>query len=363
MSLTHWGKYMKASKNWKYAVATFGVIALALTSCSSKSTPSNTASAINLTGSGSTFAIPLLDACKAGFTGATGNTYTYTGGGSGAGRTASDKGINDFNFSDTPHTAATRLATVIHIPVIAAPIAVMYKLTLAQPLKLSATTIAGIFGGTITKWNDAAIAGENPGVALPAKAIKVIYRSDASGTTGNFTNFLYGMASTVWTKAGSNDFKSGFPGALDSSANLGRIVGAAGSSGVTALAGSTPDSITYAEKSYAKAAGLSIADIKNAAGNYQVPDAAGTSAFLGAATVNSNGYLTFNYGTTIANAYPLGIVSYALVDTTSKNGAALKGFLNYVLDSKCPTTDPSLEYASISGPLLTLDKAQIAKLG
>lgn len=354
---------MKISKNWKFAVATFGVIALALTSCSSKSTPSNNAAAVNLTGSGSTFAIPLLDACKAGFTGATGNTYTYTGGGSGAGRTASDKGINDFNFSDTPHTAATRLATVIHIPVIAAPIAVMYKLDLTQPLKLSASTIAGIFGGTITKWNDSAIAGENAGVTLPAKSIQVIYRSDASGTTGNFTNFLHGMAPSVWAKIGSNDFKSGFPGALDSAANLGRIVGAAGSSGVTALAGSTPNSITYAEKSYAKAAGLSIADIKNAAGNYQVPDAAGTSAFLGAATVNANGYLTFNYDTKIANAYPLGIVSYALVDTKSKNGVAIKGFLNFILNPKCPSTNPSLEYATISGPLLTLDEAQIAKVG
>lgn len=354
---------MKVSKNWKFAVATFGVIALALTSCSSKSTPSNNAAAVNLTGSGSTFAIPLLDACKAGFTGVTSNTYTYTGGGSGAGRTASDKGINDFNFSDTPHTAATRLATVIHIPVIAAPIAVMYKLDLAQPLKLSAATIAGIFGGAITRWNDAAIAGENPGVALSAKFIKVIYRSDASGTTGNFTNFLHGMAPSVWAKVGSNDFKSGFPGALDSAANLGRIVGAAGSSGVTALAGSTPDSITYAEKSYAKAAGLSIADIKNASGNYQVPDAAGTSAFLGAATVNANGYLTFNYDTKIANAYPLGIVSYALVDTKSKNGVAIQGFLNFILDPKCPATNPSLEYAAITGPLLSLDVAQIAKIG
>ena len=80
--------------------------------------------AVNLIGAGSTFAIPLLDSCKAGFSGATGNSYTYTGGGSGAGRAASDKGINDFNFSDTPHLAASRLASVIHIPVIAAPIAV-----------------------------------------------------------------------------------------------------------------------------------------------------------------------------------------------------------------------------------------------
>lgn len=354
---------MKMTKKWIFAILILIAAVVAALLFAAKPSPTKTAAGINLTGSGSTFAIPLLDACKAGYSTSSGNTYTYTGGGSGAGRTASDKGINDFNFSDTPHTAATRLATVIHVPVIAAPIAVMYKLNVAQPLKLSAATIAGIFGGTITMWNDPAIVAENSGVTLPSSPIKVIYRSDASGTTGNFTNFLHGMAPTVWTKLGSNDFKSGFPGAIDSASNLGRVVGAAGSSGVTALAGGTPDSITYAEKSYAKAAGLSIADIKNAAGNFQAPDAAGTSAFLGAATVNANGYLTFNYGTTIANAYPLGIVSYALVDTTSKNGAALKSFLNYILDPKCPTSNPSLEYATITGPLLAVDKAQIAKIG
>ena len=353
---------MKITKKWTFAVLILIAAIIAVILFSARPTSTKSAAGINLTGEGSTFAIPLLDACKTGYTTATGNTYTYMGGGSGAGRTASDKGINDFNFSDTPHTAATRLPSVIHVPVIAAPIAVMYKFDLLQPLKLSAGTIAGIFGGTILRWDDAAIVGENPGVSLPPKSIQVIYRSDASGTTGNFTNFLHGMAPSIWTKSGSNDFKSGFPGNIESAANLGRVVGAAGSSGVAALAGSTPYSITYAEKSYAKASGLSIANIKNAAGNFQAPDASGTSAFLGAATMNPNGYLSFDYNTATSNAYPLGIVSYALVDTKSKNGAAIKSFLNYVLDPKCPTTNPSLEYATITGPLLTLDKAQIAKI-
>ncbi len=353
---------MKMTKKWIFAVLILILAIVAALLFAAKPSSTKTAASINLTGAGSTFAIPLLDACKAGYTAASGNTYTYTGGGSGAGRAASDKGINDFNFSDTPHTAATRLATVIHVPVIAAPIAVMYKLNLAKPLKMSAITIAGIFSGLITKWNDPTIAAENPGVTLPAKPIHVIYRADASGTTGNFTNFLHGMAASAWPNNGSNDFKSGFPGDLQSAANLGRVVGAAGSSGVTALAGSTPNSITYAEKSYAKAAGLEIADIRSAAGNYVSPDAAGTSAFLGAASVNANGYLTFNYGTTVANAYPLGIVSYALVDTKAKNSAAIKSFLNYILSSKCPETNPSLEYATITGPLLAVDTTQIAKI-
>lgn len=379
---------MKITKSLKIAVAAVAITLFATQSASA---------AVNLTGAGSTFAIPLLDSCKAGFSDATGNSFTYTGGGSGAGRSASDKGINDFNFSDTPHTASSRLASVIHIPVIAAPIAVMYRLNTTKTLNLSPATIAGIFGGTITKWNDPAIVADNnrsivqinykkdkagavvkdksgkPVVqskrtiktymTMPNKKITVIYRADSSGTSGNFTNFLHGTAASIWTNSGNNNFATSFPGNLNDMDNLGRIVSATGSAGVAALAGKTLYSITYDEKSYAKAAGLGVANIKNAAGNFQAPDSGGTSAFLGAATVADNGYLTFNYTTTEAGAYPLGIVSYALVDTKAKNAAAVKALVSYILDPKCASADPSLEYTTITGPLLALDKAQIAKIG
>ena len=356
---------MKISKPRKIVIAVVAVALLAIVyALLPKSGSSPVANgAINLTGSGSTFAIPLLDACKSGYATATGNTYTYSGGGSGAGRSASDQGIGDFNFSDTPHTATTRLATVIHVPVIAAPIAVMYNLSIAQTLNLSPATVAGIFGGIITKWNDAAIAADNAQMTLPADKIQVIYRSDSSGTSGNFTNFLHGMAPTIWPKSGNNDFKVGFPGDINAVSNVGRIVSTSGSAGVSVLAGKTPFAITYAEKNYAQAAGLKVAKIKNAAGNFQTPDAAGTSAFLGAATVDPNGFLTFNYQTTEPGAYPLGIVSYALVDTKAKNAAAIKSLLTYILDPKCPGTNPSLGYAAITGSLHDLDVKQIAKIG
>jgi phosphate transport system substrate-binding protein len=379
---------MKRSTTWKIATA---IAALALFVAQPVS------AAVNLTGAGSTFAIPLLDSCKAGYLVTSGNTYTYSGGGSGAGRSASDKGIGDFNFSDTPHTASTRLATVIHIPIIAAPIALMYNLGITQTLNLSPATIAGIFSGTITKWNDPAIVADNnrtlktvmykknskgevikdktgapvvlrtrtfkTHLTLSAHKIYVIYRADSSGTSGNFTNFLHGMAPTVWPNSGNNSFSSSFPGKINDVANLGRIVSASGSAGVTSLAGKTKFSITYAEKNYAKVAGLKVANVKNAAGNYQAPDAGGTSAFLGAATADPNGFLTFDYNTTEAGAYPLGIVTYALVDTTTKNAAEVKSFLNYILDPKCPGTDPSLEYTTITGALHALDVKQIAKIG
>ena len=353
---------------------------------------------VNLTGAGSTFAIPLLDACKAGYLASSGNTYTYSGGGSGAGRSASDKDIGDFNFSDTPHTAATRLATIIHIPVLAAPIAVMYKLNLSKPLNLSPETVAGIFGGTITSWNDPAIVADNnrsiktvtykkdkEGVVLkdksgspmvlntrtvktyltlPDKKIQVVYRADSSGTSGAFTNFLYGAAGSVWTKNGNNDFKTSFPGNINSISNLGRIVGASGSAAVSALAAKTPYSITYAEKNYGKANKLAVANIQNAAGNFQAPDAGGTSAFLGESTVDpKTGILTLDYKTKNAGAYIIGTVAYALVKTNAKNPTDVKSFLTYILDPKCPNTDPTLEYTTITGTLRDINLKQIAKIG
>jgi phosphate transport system substrate-binding protein len=379
---------MKITKSLKIAAAALALSFFAVAP----------ASAVGLTGAGATFPQPLIDVCKAGFATDTGHSFTYGGGGSGTGRTNSDKGVGDVNFSDTPHTASTRVSSVIHIPVVAAPVAVMYNLpNKSKTLNLSANTVAGIFAGTITKWNDPAIVADNnrsvttiiyrknadgsvkkdakgnPVVlrkdtrtvyyTLPNQAIKVVYRSDSSGTQGNFTNYLAAAAPSIWTKPGNNVFASTFPGNLNAPENLGRITGASQSSGVTVQAGKTPYSITFAEKNFAKAQKLGIANIQNAAGNFQAPDAAGTSAFLGAATADANGFLNFNYKTTVAGAYPLGIVSYALVDTKTTNAAAVKQLLNYLLSAKCVNTDPSLEFSQISGELLALNLRQIAKIG
>ena len=273
--------------------------------------------AVSLTGAGATFPAPIIEACKAGYNKDTGNTLTYGLGGSGAGRSASDKQTGIVNFSDTPHLAARE--GVIHIPVVAAPIAVMYNIGNKKPLYLSPATVAGIFGGTITKWNDPKIVADNnravqeviyklnkKGVVkknkagapkvlrtvtrnirytLPSQSIKVIYRSDSSGTQGNFTAALNGAAPEVWTKAGNNAFASTFPGNLNDKANLGRITGASGSAAVAAAAAKTRYSITFAEASYAKDNGLAIASINNEPGNWQSPTSGGVSAFLGSAKI------------------------------------------------------------------------------
>jgi phosphate transport system substrate-binding protein len=275
----------------------------------------------------------------------------------------------------------------------------MYKIGNDKPLYLSPATVAGIFGGTITKWNDPKIVEDNnrsvketifktdvkgqvskdksgkPIVlreitrkiryTLPNKPIKVIYRSDSSGTNGNFTAALNGAAPEVWTKAGNNSFTTTFPGNINAVANLGRIVGASGSAAVAALAAKTPYSITYAESSYAKTNGLAIANIKNEAGNWQAPSSGGVSAFLGAAKISDKGIVTYDYKTKDPGSYLFGSISYALVDTKQKDAEtakAVKDLLTYLLDPKCPNTSPALEYTTITGKFRDVNVALIAKI-
>jgi len=355
---------------------------------------------VAITGDGSSFAAPLVNACKVGWQNAnTANGYTlasYGANGSGTGRTNSDKGIGDFNFSDAVHTTA--LPTVIQIPVVAAPVAIVYNLGGRDGLVLSQATLSKIFAGQITKWNDPAIVKENnttttkvifkedgngnpakdaagkPIVlrtqtvknrfSLPNKTINVIVRSDSSGTTQNLVNFFIAQFPTTWTKASSGTFSSVFPGDINGAGNLGRFIGVKGSALLASAVKSTAYSISYVESSYGTKKALGIAAIQNAAGNYQLPDAAGTAAFLGAATAASNGALTFNYNTKEAGAYVLGIVTYALIDTakTGDSVKATKSFLQYLLSPACPTTDSTLEYTTITGALLKVDNDLLAKL-
>ena len=361
---------------------------------------STPAHAVDLQGSGASFPALLIEACKAPFATASGHSFTYASSGSGTGRSNSDKSIGDFWFSDAAHTAATKRASLIHVPVVAAPIGILHNLPSRNTLSLSATTIAGIFAGTITRWNDTAIVKDNnraydkivyktkggqlvkdskgePVVAkkiatttrytLPDKPIKVIYRSDSSGTTENFTNYLNKSAPTVWTKAKASVFTSSFPGEINSAANLGRIVGASSSTGVSQLAGKTPYSITFAEVNYAVANKLKVAHVINPAGSAVEPTSVSTSAFLAQGAMDANGIVTFDYATKEAGAYTLGIVSYMLVDTAypdKTRAAAVKALANYVLSPTCANDKgAALGFSVIDGAFKKKAEDQIAKIG
>jgi phosphate transport system substrate-binding protein len=361
---------------------------------------STPAHAVDLSGSGASFPNALIQACKASYSTATGHSFTYADGGSGPGRTASDNKIGDFWFSDAAHVGANKRATVIHAPVIAAPIGILHNLPSRKTLVLSANTIAGIFAGTITKWNDPAIAKDNnrtinkvtyktkggqivkdskgdPIVLkstpvnisynLPNKTIKVIYRSDSSGTSENFTNYLNKSAPTVWTKAKASTFTSSFPGVINSPENLGRVVGAQSSSGVSLLAGKTPYSITYAEPNWAVQNKLKIADVINPAGAAVTPTSVTTSAFLSQGAMDANGIVTFDYATKEAGAYTLGIVSYMLVETNyadKTKAAAVKALATHLLSPGCAKTiGEPLGFSVLDGEFRKKAEAQVAKIG
>jgi phosphate transport system substrate-binding protein len=361
---------------------------------------STPAHAVDLQGSGASFPALLVEACKAPFATASGHSYTYASSGSGTGRSNSDKSIGDFWFSDAAHTAASKRASIIHVPVIAAPIGILHNLPSRKTLTLSASTIAGIFAGTITRWDDPAIVKDNnrsvnkvtyktkngvivkdskgdPIVSkttpattsynLPSKPIKVIYRSDSSGTTENFTNFLNKSAPSVWTKVKASVFTSSFPGNINAPENLGRIVGASSSTGVSQLAGKTPYSITFAEVNYAAANKLKVADVLNPAGSAVTPNSVTTSAFLSQGAMDANGIMTFDYATKEPGAYTLGIVSYMLVDTSytdKTRAAAVKALATYLLSPTCAKDKGSdLGFSVIDGEFKKKAEAQIAKIG
>lgn len=359
------------------------------------------AHAANLQGSGASFPALLIEACKAPFAATTSHTFTYSAAGSGKGRSDSDKSLGDFWFTDAPHTASSKRSSIIHVPAVAAPIAILHNVPNSKTLQFSAETLAKIFSGQITMWNDPQILADNnrtnttviysknadgslkkdakgdpivlksrtltSKVILPNKKIQVVYRSDNSGTSENFTNFLNKSAPSVWTKAKSGTFKDSFPGNINDISNLGRIVGASSSSGVTQQAGKTPYSITYAEVSYAKANKLKVANVINPAGASVAPDSTGVSAFLAQASQDANGYLTFDYATKEKGAYPLGIVSYLLADTKypdKTKAAAVKEFAQFILSPKCARdAGEDLGFSVIDGDFLKKALAQVAKIG
>ena len=355
--------------------------------------------AVDLTGSGASFVDPLLQACKAGYAKATNHSYVYTSTGSGTGRRNADSKLGDFWFTDTPHTAATKRSTVFHAPIVAAPISVLVNLPAKKDIYLSPTTVAKIFAGEITKWNDPAIVADNnrsvtttvyrkdaqgnavkdkdgnpvvlrsgtKGIiyTLPNQPIKVIFRADGSGTSGNFTKWLNGVAPTVWTKPGNDAFTTAFPGNINAPGNIGRIVGANQSQGIATLAAKTKYSITYAEKNWGDAYGLRSAYIGNESGNFAAPDSGAVSAFLAEASQNADGIVTFDYKTKVAGAYTLGIVSYMLVETEyadKARGAAVKQLAEHILSPGCAAVDSKLGFVVLTGSYLTKANALIAKM-
>ena len=260
------------------------------------------ANAAVLKASGATSVAGLIDKCKADYQSATGHSFDYPGGGSGAGKTAFTNGTVDFAFSDSVHSPL--IANEIHVPTVLWPVAILTNLTGSnKPVTLSTSTVAGIFAGKITKWNDPAIVADNnrtintiiykkdasgkvakdangaPIVlrtaqvtqhrTMPNLSITVIYRSDNSGTSNNLSRALNKLSPDIWSKSPNDSFANAFPGSI--TADPVRFRAAAGSAGVSLLASKTKGAITYAELSFAATYNLGLTSVINMAGNAILP--------------------------------------------------------------------------------------------
>jgi phosphate transport system substrate-binding protein len=259
-----------------------------------------------LNGAGATFPQPVYQEWAANFQKEYGTTVNYQGIGSGGGIAQFTAGTVDFGATDSAMkdeelAAAQKKGEPLHIPTVLGAVTVSYNVEgVEKGLKLDGATIADIFLGKVTKWNDPEIAKQNSGVNLPANDITVCHRSDESGTTANFTSFL-----VAYSKA----WESG-PGS-DKSVEWPTGTGAKGNDGVAACIKQNQNSVGYVEQAYALANDFTYAAVKNKAGKYVEPTLEATAAAAeGASPPEDLRFATIDADA--ENAYPISAVTFML---------------------------------------------------
>jgi phosphate transport system substrate-binding protein len=306
----------------------------------------------DLTGAGATFPYPLYRSWISSFHAKTNTKVNYQNIGSGGGIKQLSEQTVDFGASDAPMTdqelAAAKGGPIFHIPTVVGVVALAYNLPeLTQPLKLNGSVIGDIFLGKITKWNDSRIGAINPGVKLPTTDILVVHRSEGSGTTYIFTDFL--AATSPGWKAGPGKGKDvKWPVGL----------GARGNEGVAAQIKQTPGAFGYVELAFAKQNRLGMAEIQNADGKFVAPTlaAATAAAEIGAAKFPAN----TDYRVSIVNmpgatTYPLSSFTWLLVyhnTADAKKARTLADFVRFGLTDGQKDA-PGLDYAPLPAALAT----------
>ena len=352
-------------KRFTAAGLALAAMALFVAACSSSSSGSGGGSSGSglsgtLNGSGSTFQLTFQQTAIQSFKSIQPSmTVNYGGGGSGKGRTDLASNVVQYAGSDTAPIPSEEVAnfkgkTVLYFPVLIGPITVSYNLPgIKSGLKLDAPTIAGIFQAKITKWNDPQIASQNPGVKLPSTAITIARRSDSSGTTQNFSEFLVEGAPGVW-KLGS-DSTINWPASSR---------GGNGNGGVAQVIKSTPGAIGYVDYSTAKASGLSYASIKNKDGSYVAPTTQSATEAANNVTMKSD--LTFSaIWQSGAQSYPITYQSWDLVyqsQSSTNTAAMLKAYIGYLLGDGQKLL-PTLNYAPLPSNIQQQAQAQLSKIG
>ena len=313
-----------------------------------------------LTGSGASFPFPIYSAWFKDFSGKTdGVTVDYQSKGSGAGIQDFINGVVDFAASDAAmkdEDIAKVKQGVVLLPMTAGEIVLAYNLPGVDELKLPRDVYPDIFLGKITNWNDPRIAAANEGVTLPDTPITVVVRSDASGTSFNFTGHLAEI---------SEDFKNG-PGAGTSVQwpASDKIIKAPKNDGVTATIVQTPGAIGYVEYGYAKLTGTSMATLENAAGNFVAPGDEGGAAALASAEFDSNmrAFITDPKG---EDAYPIATFTWMLFYKDGQDPAkveAIKKMVEYGL-TEGQAMAPELGYIPMPDAVIEKVRAAADKIG
>ena len=291
----------------------------------------STTSGADLTGAGATFPYPLYSKWFDEYATKTGVKINYQSIGSGGGIRQLSEQTVDFGASDAPMSDAelgkAKGGAVLHFPTALGAVVVIYNLPgLTAPLKLTGDVLAAIFQGQITKWNDARIASLNAGAALPATDILVVHRSDGSGTSYVFTDYLASVSPAWATKPGKGK-EVQWPVGL----------GAKGNEGVAGQVKQTPGAVGYAELAYATQNKLATASLRNAAGEFVAPSIASvTAAAAGAAAKLPP---TTDYRVSIVNApgtgvYPISSFTWLLVyqkQADPAKGKKLTDFMRWAL--------------------------------
>ena len=378
---------MKLQRNGRTKVIAIGTLAvvssLTLAACgsdnnntasSSSSTSaggSSSASAANcgsgqLLGAGSTAQKNAMDIWVRNYQQqCSGVTINYQGTGSSAGRSTFISGKLAFAGSDAAlkpaeitqsKAACGNAGQAIDLPMVGGPIAIGYNIPGVSNLVLNASTLAKIFSGKITTWNDPAIKKLNPSANLPALKIQTFHRSDGSGTSANFTAYLDGAAKSDWTYGSNSNWPA--PGGQ----------AAQGSAGLAAQVKQVSGSISYFEMSYATASNITTAKIDNGSGTpVAVSTAAAATALQKATVVGTNGDLALklDYNDTDAGAYPIALVTYEIVCDKGNKAAtlpALKGFLNYTASDAGQQAVASAGYLQLPAAITDKVKAAIASM-
>lgn len=328
------------------------VTALALTFVSL----TNSQAQVKLTGAGSTFDYPIFSKWFDSYNKMTGVQINYASIGSGGGIRQVTEGTVDFGASDAPLTAEQRDAfqkakgsEVVHIPIIIGGVAISYNLPeVGQGIKLDGATLANIYLGNITKWNDPAIVKMNPDKKMPDQAIIVAHRSEGSGTTFIFTSFLT-KVSPEWAKKCGNSTAVNWPVGL----------GAKGTEGVAGVISQTKGAIGYVELAYAKQNNLPYCLLKNKDGDNFVDVNFNTvsDAAAGAAANMPSDLTAVITDAPGKNSYPICGFSWVVIPKDISNhehAEALVKFLKWAV-TKGQDDATSLFYAPLPKAVQKLD--------